>query len=54
MHLNSQSWETVSPTTKGKKKTKTQQTLFVTAGLFSDISPNCHKLELTSKQGMER
>lgn len=42
------------PQTKQKKKTKTQQTLSVIADQFFDISQNCHKLEITSKQGMKR
>lgn len=58
MHVNSQSWETTHccfDTNKllqqpARKKTKpTQQTLFVTAGPFFDISQNRHKLEITSK-----
>lgn len=57
MHLHPQSLETVSSTTKQKKP------LFVTAGPFFDvcqrcififdISQNWHKLEITSKQGIE-
>lgn len=51
MHLNSQSWQTVSK--NQEKENKPQQTLSVTAGQFFDVSQNCHKLEITSKQGMK-
>lgn len=35
------------------KKKPNQQIVFATAGLVFDISQNCHKLEITSKHGME-
>lgn len=39
---------------QAKKTPKTKQTLFVIASPFFDVSQNCHKLEITSKQGIKR